>query len=141
MVPDLLDTIAFIRVGFKYILKEVLGIRGKELRKRIVSIKDFLVKIGSFLVLYCNSKTNIDNYLKGKVSTQHCVEDHPATPEVRLQAVVPVPSNHLSFLYFLANLPQGLHSKDSHRLFSRCPPNRTCCLDRSPPFSTIGHSQ
>lgn len=98
MVPDLLDTIAFIRVGFKYILKEVLGIRGKELRKRIVSIKDFLVKIGSFLVLYCNSKTNMDNYLKGKVSTQHCVEDHPATPEVRLQAVVPVPSNHLSFI-------------------------------------------
>jgi len=131
---------SLLRVRHKDLRYEVFRFRRKELGKRILSSENLLIKVAGLLVF------------KRQVSAEHSIKDDTARPDIRLQAVILVASDHLTeiqtfkFQSFKSgsmrrHLLRARHSRDFHKLSSESAPACTCCLNRSLQLLTVHQSQ
>ena len=84
MVPNLRNPDASLGVRVQNLSNDVLALRGEELGHLVISGHDFLVEIGRLGVL------------KGQVASDHGVENDTARPDVSLEAVITLASDHLN---------------------------------------------
>ena len=83
MCSDVGNTNSSLGVRVEDLDNKVLALRRKELGHLVVSSHDLLVEVRGLWVL------------KGQVASDHGVEDDTAGPNVGLQTVVTLPSDHL----------------------------------------------
>ena len=84
MTSDLRYPDSRLRVCVQNFADKVLALWGEELWHGVICAHDLLIEIGCLWVL------------EGQVSSHHGIEDNTTTPNVSLQSVVLLASNHLS---------------------------------------------
>lgn len=84
MVPNLRDPDASLWVRVQNLCDDVFALGGEELWHLVISGHNFLVEIGCLGIL------------KRQIAGNHGVENDAARPDVRLQAVITLASDHLN---------------------------------------------
>ena len=86
MIPDLRDPYTSLRVRIQDLLDDVFALGGEELGHLVISGHDLLVEVGRFRVF------------KGQIACNHGVEDDSTGPDISLEAVITLSSDHLQFM-------------------------------------------
>ena len=83
MRSDVVDGVSGLGVSVENASNQVLALARDELWHGIICTHDLLVEVRSLRVF------------EWKVPTNHGVENHTTAPNIRLESVVPLPSDHL----------------------------------------------
>jgi hypothetical protein len=82
VLANLIDLNSMVWIRVEDLTNHIFCLLREKIRKIILSIEDFLVEIGCFLVL------------ERKIAAEHGVKYNAATPEVAHETIIPLAGNH-----------------------------------------------